>query len=162
MEFSISSSIVTSTEVTRCSDPCTSISNTFLFKKGDTWKGTYIYSTATSTEPVLQSTPDILQLVIKDVIFSLNNSTRKQSLVVELSFENLTQSTVAVGYFNRCTQSGKILEIPNLSLQESLGQTDFTISQNGYELGIDFLEVDKDDSGIETLVVYSAQLFKQN
>jgi hypothetical protein len=96
------------------------------------------------------------------VTFSLNNSTKKQNIVVEISYNNFTESTIAVGYYNRKTYSGKLLEAPKLDLSESLGQTDFQITKNGKELVIDFIEVDRLANNTENLLVYSAILTKLN
>lgn len=77
---------------------------------------------------------------------------------MQIFFDNLTNSTLAIGYYNVITKQGKFLETP-VNGRESLGQTDFTVSDCGRTLNIDFIEVDNVET--ETLIVYCAKLSKR-
>ena len=133
----------------------------FLFAKGDTYEGSYDYYFASSADPNFKKIADRLRFVVQDVVVSIEDRcTKKQNLLIELSFSDFTETTLAVGYYNSTTALGKLLEMPKLDLSESLGQTDFQVTKHGSQLNIDFIEVDRINSTTENLSVYSAILRK--
>jgi len=134
-------------------------------KINDTFQGEYKFCTATNISQKFECFPDILKIVVLDATFSISGSTVKQNILLEIFFSNMTNSTIAVGNYNRRDGQGKLLELSQFSssFSAALGESTFSLSCNGLVLSIDFIEIETGtmDNTAEEFVVYSANLIKQ-